>query len=102
MYRMRGQVGRRPPGPQVLDVGLLRLRISGTGASRDVDVETVDVGLPETHARTDESDDARAGVEGADRNERRHVRSAVVTEDQAGAGGARTGEQRKLQRPEFH
>src|SRR5687768_14136003 len=102
MDRMRGKVGRRPSGLQVLEVRLLRLRISGTGAPRDVDLETADVGLAEAHAPADESDDTRARVEGADRNERRHIGSAVVTEDQPGAGSARTRQQRQPQRPEFH
>jgi hypothetical protein len=44
---MRREGRRRcPPGLQVLDVGLLRLRISGMMTPRDVDVETADVDLP--------------------------------------------------------
>jgi hypothetical protein len=68
MYRMRRKVGGRFPSLQVVDVGVLRLQISGTGAPRDVDVETADIDLSEADGRSDEADHARARIEGADPN----------------------------------
>src|SRR5687768_8328838 len=98
MYRMRRKVGRRAPGLQVLDVGVLGLWISGTGTTGDVDVKTADVDLSEPDGWSEEAHHTRARIERADPNQWPHVRSAVIAEDQAGARGARTWQQRQLER----
>ena len=56
----------------------------------------------EAYGPAEEFGDASTPVEVADRHERRDIRPAVVTEDAAGARGARTRQEIQLKRPELH
>ena len=93
--RRRHRFGLQPGG--ITFGGRFGGSVRSAGAARNANLETADVDLLQVHGRPEQRGKIRAGVEGADGDERRHVGASVVSQRETGSGRARAGQHRQVE-----